>query len=194
MSSKFSTPFSQDTVKVCFPIFFAGSCTYSVNTALQDINDEFLAGYISLVDGEKDPRNLMLVFSMDRVICIEFDISRHVDVRLLCLLCKTHLILYQELFNVIYCYFPITFKTPEDDPRQAVFEDIFSKMVFLGVASLLVSSVVYHAKLGLQTVIEDYQHDETKVVLMIAMNFVYGAAWLLAVFSILKIAFTGTPA
>ncbi len=59
---------------------------------------------------------------------------------------------------------------------------------------LLVTSVVYHAKLGLQTVIEDYQHDETKVVLMIALNFVYGAAWLLAVFSILKIAFTGTPA
>ncbi len=58
---------------------------------------------------------------------------------------------------------------------------------------LLVSSVVYHAKLGLQTVIEDYQQDETKVVLMIAMNFVYGAAWLLAVFSILRIAFTGTP-
>ena len=44
------------------------------------MGDDFLKAYISLADGEKDPRNLMLVFSIDRVICIEFDISRQTDV------------------------------------------------------------------------------------------------------------------
>ncbi len=59
---------------------------------------------------------------------------------------------------------------------------------------LLVSSVFYHAKIGLQTVIEDYQHDETRVVLLILLQLVYGGGWLFAAFSILRIAFTGTPA
>lgn len=59
---------------------------------------------------------------------------------------------------------------------------------------LLVSSVFYHARLGLQTVIEDYQHDETRVVLMIALNLVFAAGWLIAAFSSLRIAFTGTSA
>ena len=45
------------------------------------MGDEFISGYANLVDGEKDPRNLLLAFSIDRVICIEFDISRHVEVR-----------------------------------------------------------------------------------------------------------------
>ena len=47
--------------------------------ALRENNDEFLNGYIALVDGEKDPRNLMVAFSMDRVLCIEFDISKYVE-------------------------------------------------------------------------------------------------------------------
>lgn len=44
------------------------------------MGEEFLEGYISVVDGEKDPRNLMLAFAIDRVLCIEFDISNHVEV------------------------------------------------------------------------------------------------------------------
>lgn len=42
----------------------------------------FLDGYVSLADGEKDPRNLMVVFAITRVILIEFDISAHVEVYL----------------------------------------------------------------------------------------------------------------
>lgn len=41
---------------------------------------KFLDGYVSLCEGEKDPRNLVLVFAMDRVILIEFDISERVQV------------------------------------------------------------------------------------------------------------------
>ncbi|KAI5124282.1 hypothetical protein M0805_005129 [Coniferiporia weirii] len=76
--------------------------------ALQGMGDEFLAGYANMVDGEKDPRNLMLAFTIDRVICIEFDISQHVE----------------EIFNVIFCYFPITFKPPADDPYGITPEEL----------------------------------------------------------------------
>jgi len=41
---------------------------------------EFLAGYLNIADGEKDPRNLLLAFSIDRVLLVEFDISSLVEV------------------------------------------------------------------------------------------------------------------
>ena len=54
---------------------------------------------------------------------------------------------------------------------------------------LLVISVFWHFRMGLQTVIEDYQHDETRVVALVALNFYAIGAGALAIFSILKIAF-----
>lgn len=59
---------------------------------------------------------------------------------------------------------------------------------------LLVASVFYHFRLGLQVVIEDYSHDEGRVVMMILLNFFTAATAAVAIFSILKIAFTGIPA
>lgn len=58
---------------------------------------------------------------------------------------------------------------------------------------LLTLSVVWHMRLGLQVVIEDYQHDESRVVLMILLNFYAVALAAVALFAILKLAFTGTP-
>lgn len=55
---------------------------------------------------------------------------------------------------------------------------------------LLVITTFYHFTLGVQVVIEDYQHDETRIVLLVLLNFFAYAAGALAVFSILKVAFT----
>lgn len=55
---------------------------------------------------------------------------------------------------------------------------------------LLVVTTFYHFTLGVQVVIEDYQHDETRVVLLVVLNLFAYAAGALAVFSILKVAFT----
>lgn len=58
---------------------------------------------------------------------------------------------------------------------------------------LLICSVCYHFRLGLQVVIEDYQHGASRVIAMILLNFFAAAVAAIAIFSILRIAFTGMP-
>jgi DNA repair/transcription protein MET18/MMS19 len=41
---------------------------------------KFVVGLVDLVGGEKDPRNLMIVFSVIKVVLVEFDIAPHVEV------------------------------------------------------------------------------------------------------------------
>ncbi|MCH4893324.1 MULTISPECIES: succinate dehydrogenase, hydrophobic membrane anchor protein [unclassified Sphingomonas] len=56
---------------------------------------------------------------------------------------------------------------------------------------LLVSSLFYHARLGLQVLIEDYQREESRVVLLVLLNGAALLGWAIAAFAILKIAFSG---
>lgn len=49
-------------------------------TALKKMGDDFVASYIKVAEGEKDPRNLMMGFSIMRVILIEFDPYLHLEV------------------------------------------------------------------------------------------------------------------
>lgn len=55
--------------------------------------------------------------------------------------------------------------------------------------ALLIASVFYHFRLGLQTVIEDYSHKENRFVLTILLNVFTAATAGTAIFSILKVAF-----
>lgn len=75
---------------------------------LKAMGKEFLDGYVSLADGEKDPRNLIVAFAIARVILIEFDIHERIE----------------TLFNVTFCYFPITFRPPPNDPYGITTEDL----------------------------------------------------------------------
>ena len=59
--------------------------------------------------------------------------------------------------------------------------------------ALLVANLFYHVRLGLQVVIEDYQHDETRVVALILLNLYTIVLVAVALFAIAKIAFTGAP-
>ncbi|WEK41949.1 MAG: succinate dehydrogenase, hydrophobic membrane anchor protein [Candidatus Sphingomonas colombiensis] len=54
---------------------------------------------------------------------------------------------------------------------------------------LLIASVFYHFRLGLQVVIEDYAHGHNRVALMILLNLFVAVTAGIAIFSILKIAF-----
>jgi len=59
---------------------------------------------------------------------------------------------------------------------------------------LLVISTFYHFHHGLTVVIEDYQHDETRFVLLVLLKYFTIGTGTLAIFSILKIAFTAGAA
>lgn len=90
---------------------------------------EFLSGYTALAEGEKDPRNLLIAFAIARVILIEFDIADHVEVRLYLIAANEDASfltppLWQALFNVTFCYFPISFRPPPDDPYGIGADDL----------------------------------------------------------------------
>ncbi|PGH02991.1 DNA repair/transcription protein MET18/MMS19 [Blastomyces parvus] len=80
--------------------------------ALRDMGDESLVGIVDLVSGERDPRNLMLIFSILRVLMVEWDITNNV----------------QALFDSVYNYFPITFKPPPNDPYGITAQDLKTRL------------------------------------------------------------------
>jgi DNA repair/transcription protein MET18/MMS19 len=59
---------------------YCRQCCKHQLSALKAVNSEFLQGYLSLVEGEKDPRNLVVVFAICRVLLVEFDIAEYVEV------------------------------------------------------------------------------------------------------------------
>lgn len=72
----------------------------------------FLPRFIAYFDGEKDPRNLMVVFSILKVPMTEWGISDSA----------------QDLFEAVFNYFPITFRPPPDDPYGISAQDLKDRL------------------------------------------------------------------
>ncbi|KAI8370563.1 Dos2-interacting transcription regulator of RNA-Pol-II-domain-containing protein [Radiomyces spectabilis] len=87
---------------------FFGECIEHHLPALQGPDLNFIPGFVNFMDGEKDPRNLLVAFELIRVIIDKFDISRHVE----------------DLFEIVFCYFPIQFTPPPNDPYGITTDDL----------------------------------------------------------------------
>lgn len=79
---------------------------------LHDTKSDFLSRFIAYFDGEKDPRNLMVVFSILRVPMTEWNIGADA----------------QDLFDAVFNYFPITFRPPPDDPYGITAQDLKDRL------------------------------------------------------------------
>lgn len=96
--------------------------------ALKDLGEEFVVGVTDLVSGEKDPRNLMIIFSVLKVIMIEWDITNHAEVSHRPEETKGYAYTYQPLFDSVFCYFPITFRPRPDDPYGITAQDLKDRL------------------------------------------------------------------
>jgi DNA repair/transcription protein MET18/MMS19 len=79
---------------------------------VKSISDKFIQGFTSAMTGEKDPRNLMTVYAIVQKIVKSLSISNHID----------------ELFDATFCYFPITFRPPPDNPYGITAKDLKSNL------------------------------------------------------------------
>ncbi|KAL9549495.1 hypothetical protein MBANPS3_005181 [Mucor bainieri] len=75
---------------------------------VKSITNEFIAVFIQSITNEKDPRNLMSVYTVIQKIVKLLDISQHVE----------------DLFAATFCYFPITFRPPPDNPYGITAKDL----------------------------------------------------------------------
>ncbi|NXJ14812.1 MMS19 protein, partial [Odontophorus gujanensis] len=76
---------------------------------LKGLGADFTFGFIQVMDGEKDPRNLVVAFQIVRDLIVKnYALGPFVE----------------ELFEVTSCYFPIDFTPPPNDPHGIQREDL----------------------------------------------------------------------
>lgn len=101
------------------------------------MGETFLRGYCRLAEGEKDPRNLKLAFAIDRVLLIEFELpepppepepvakpSEEKDDAMVVDTITPPSNIVEDLFDITFCYFPINFTPPKDDPYGITSEEL----------------------------------------------------------------------
>ncbi|XP_067100603.1 MMS19 nucleotide excision repair protein homolog [Osmerus mordax] len=76
---------------------------------LKGLGADFVFGFVQSMDGERDPRNLLLAFQIARnIIHRNYDMGKFTE----------------ELFEVTSCYFPIDFSPPPNDPHGITKEEL----------------------------------------------------------------------
>ncbi|NXD14736.1 MMS19 protein, partial [Nothocercus nigrocapillus] len=105
---------------------------------LKGLGADFTFGFIQVMDGEKDPRNLLVAFQIVRdLIGKNYALGPFVE----------------ELFEVTSCYFPIDFTPPPNDPHGIQREDLI-----LSLRSVLASTPQF-AEFLLPLIIEKMDSD-----------------------------------
>ncbi|KAM9837604.1 MMS19 nucleotide excision repair protein homolog [Aulostomus maculatus] len=76
---------------------------------LKSLGADFVFGFVQSMDGERDPRNLLLAFQIAKnIIHRGYDLGKFTE----------------ELFEVTSCYFPIDFTPPPNDPHGITREEL----------------------------------------------------------------------
>ncbi|KAK5850500.1 hypothetical protein PBY51_001376 [Eleginops maclovinus] len=93
------------------------SCVYNMlinlmasrEAELKGLGPDFVFGFVQSMDGERDPRNLLLAFQIAKSIVLRgYDLGKFTE----------------ELFEVTSCYFPIDFSPPPNDPHGITKEEL----------------------------------------------------------------------
>ena len=84
-----------------------------IHTHQTEIAQKIVEAFIHIASGEKDPRNLLISFAINTKLNTMFDFDP-----------TTHKQLINDLFDVCFCYFPITFTPPPNDPYKIKAEDL----------------------------------------------------------------------
>ncbi|CAJ1080596.1 LOW QUALITY PROTEIN: MMS19 nucleotide excision repair protein homolog [Xyrichtys novacula] len=93
------------------------SCVYKMlinlmesrEAELKGLGADFVFGFLQSMDGERDPRNLLLAFQIaNNIIHRGYDLGKFAE----------------ELFEVTSCYFPIDFTPPPNDPHGISKEEL----------------------------------------------------------------------
>uniref|UniRef100_A0A7S1HYB5 MMS19 nucleotide excision repair protein n=1 Tax=Eutreptiella gymnastica TaxID=73025 RepID=A0A7S1HYB5_9EUGL len=94
-------------------------CKLFVNNycdAMQQIETKTVQGFINIMDGEREPFNLMTAFQL------HFEIMTKLD--------QANLgYFHAEMFDVVSCYFPITFTPLANDPHAITPDDLKAALV-----------------------------------------------------------------
>lgn len=111
MSEAADAPASEPTPSAATPMEVDTSSDEATDAARSEIcqGKPFLQGYVKMVQGEKDPRNLMVLFGVDKVLLTEWVMDREMT---------------EKFFDITFCYFPITFRPPPDDPYGITSDDL----------------------------------------------------------------------
>jgi len=94
---------SQSMRSCAFELILALLTLFGAELAAADGTEALLQGVVGAVDGEKDPRNLVLTFGIVAQLARTFPLK--------------HGPVAEELFDVAACYFPVTFEAPQGDPH-----------------------------------------------------------------------------
>ncbi|KAM4525724.1 MMS19 nucleotide excision repair protein homolog [Fundulus diaphanus] len=80
---------------------------------LKGLGADFVFGFVQSMDGERDPRNLLLAFQIAKNIVLRgYNMGKFTE----------------ELFEVTSCYFPIDFSPPPNDPHGITKEDLIQAL------------------------------------------------------------------
>ncbi|KAI7904266.1 Dos2-interacting transcription regulator of RNA-Pol-II-domain-containing protein [Cokeromyces recurvatus] len=103
----FVQSFPHITRNTAFQVF-QNLLDYHLDDLKKGLEDDYISGFIQAMTGEKDPRNLMTIYTIVQKMIKLLDISQHVE----------------NLFEVSFCYFPITFRPPPDNSYGITAKDL----------------------------------------------------------------------